>query len=169
VSGDETRFRLQDGIDEDNGNHGGGPGCNQIDLLCWTFQDTGKATCELCLVGVPASATFSSTWAVATFRNDPCRAKSLLGKMQLTWSDATTSSATLGGRFIDGRPILSFSGTIDPYGCRKFGFACKPAHSRMAIRVWHPTPFARPSRTMARARLSPTAAAATRAGAAVAG
>ncbi len=100
MSGDETRFRQQNGIDEDNGNHGGGPGCNQIDLLCWTFQDTGKATCELCLVGVPASATFSSTWAVATFRNDPCRAKSLLGKMQLTWSDATTSSATLGGRFI---------------------------------------------------------------------
>jgi hypothetical protein len=66
----------------DNGNHGGGPGCNQIDRLCWTFQDTGKATCELCLVGVPASATFSSTWAVATFRNDPCRAKSP------AWEDA---------------------------------------------------------------------------------
>ena len=58
--------------------------------------------------------------------------------MQLTWSDATTSSATLGGRFIDGRPILSFSGTIDPYGCRKFGFACKPAHSRMTVRVLAP-------------------------------
>jgi hypothetical protein len=63
----------------------------------------------------------------------PAARKALLGKMQLTWSDATTSSATLGGRFIDGRPILSFSGTIDPYGCRKFGFACKPAHSRMTV------------------------------------
>jgi hypothetical protein len=82
VCGDETRFRQQNGIDEDNGNHGGGPGCNHIDRLCWTFQDTGKATCELCLVGVPASATFSSTWALATFRNDPCRAKSP------AWEDA---------------------------------------------------------------------------------
>jgi hypothetical protein len=133
VCGDETRFRQQNGIDQHNGNHGGGPGCNQIDLLCWTFQDTVKPTCELCLVGVRASATFSSTGRWPRSRNDPCRAKSLLGKMQLTWSDATTSSATLGGRFIDVRPILSFSGTFDPYGCRKFGFACKPAHSRMTV------------------------------------
>jgi hypothetical protein len=104
-------FLKIEGVDGESGS-GDTQHCGQLDLLCFSFHDTGTATCSTCPPG-ESSASVDITWTAAAFANNPCKAKSLFGKMKLTWSDSTVSMGTLSGRFIDGKALLSFSGGLD--------------------------------------------------------
>jgi hypothetical protein len=82
-------------------------GC--LDCLAPMMDASGTATCSVCIAGKPTSGDFAITTIVQTFPPSPCKVKAVSGTLDMTWSDGTTSSATVSGKFRDSKS-LSLSG-----------------------------------------------------------
>jgi len=86
-----------------------------LDCLPPSASATGTATCSLCLPGKPGAGTFTLDLpAITTHPPNPCRIKTISGPLSATWDTGQTSTATVSGRFIDGKPILTLTGTFSP-------------------------------------------------------
>jgi hypothetical protein len=87
-------------------------GC--IDCL-FVMEASGTATCAACDPTDPISGAFDvSITTITSYPPSPCKVKSLGGELSVTWADGTTSSASVDGHFIDGKPILVLDGQYPP-------------------------------------------------------
>jgi hypothetical protein len=82
------------------------------DVYGCPMSDSGTATLYPPDPIHPATGTFSVRWTITTFPPNPCKVKRLDGSLDVAWSDGTTSTATVSGRFVDGKSVLKFSGAV---------------------------------------------------------
>jgi hypothetical protein len=77
---------------------------------------SGTATCSVCVAGKPSSGDFTITLGVQTYPPNPCKVKSVSGALDVTWSDGTTSTAALSGKFRDSKAfaLAGTFGSTDP-------------------------------------------------------
>jgi hypothetical protein len=87
------------------------PGGGCLDCQPPSMNASGTAACSLCIVGKPASGNFAINLVVQVFPPSPCKVKTVSGVLNTTWSDGTTSSATVSGKFRDSK-TLQLSGTF---------------------------------------------------------
>lgn len=88
-----------------------------IDGVGCPMSATGTVACNVCLEGKPSSGAFSLNLTYTTHPPSPCKVKSVSGALSITWDNGLTSTAGVDGRFIDGKPILTLSGSftaLDP-------------------------------------------------------
>ena len=84
-----------------------------LDSCFFSSTASGMATCSVCLSGKPSSGSFSLTAStVRTFPPNPCRIKSISYMLDVTWDTGQTSSAAVSGKFMDGKSILTLSGSF---------------------------------------------------------
>lgn len=86
-------------------------GC--LDCQRPTMDASGTATCSVCIPGKPTSGNFTISTDVQTFPTDPCKVKSVSGTLDMTWSDGSTSTASVSGKFHDSK-ALSLAGSFYP-------------------------------------------------------
>jgi hypothetical protein len=87
------------------------PGGNCLDCLAFSSTTTGGAACTACLPGDPASGSFTlSLPTITRYQSDACRIKTISGALSITWDNGITSTASLAGRFEDGKGILNLTG-----------------------------------------------------------
>jgi hypothetical protein len=90
------------------------PNCATLDALACPVSAQGTATCTGCPASVPQSGTFALRFtSYRLFPPSPCRVKSMDGRLDVTWSDARTTSATVSGSIRDDKTTLLYSGTTD--------------------------------------------------------
>jgi hypothetical protein len=95
-------------------NPGAPPGCS--DQFGCPASASGGATCASNCTGKPPSGKFSILIkTVTTHPPSPCRVKRLSGSLSVTWSDATTSTAQISGKFTKSQ-VLKLTGRLDPGG-----------------------------------------------------
>jgi hypothetical protein len=77
------------------------------------YSYTGSATCRSNCTGHPASGTFTMNLrgGAPFWPPSPCVSKRVTGSLDVAWSDATTTTASISGRTADGQK-LHLSGTI---------------------------------------------------------
>lgn len=83
-----------------------------IDGVGCPMSATGTVACNVCMEGKPSSGAFSLNLTYITHPPSPCKVKSVSGALSITWDNGLTSTAGVDGRFIDGKPILTFSGSF---------------------------------------------------------
>jgi hypothetical protein len=95
-------------------NPGAPPGCS--DVFGCRESASGSASCASNCAGKPPSGQFSILiTTIATHPPSPCRVKRLSGSLSVTWSDETTSTAGISGKF-PGALLLKLTGTLDTGG-----------------------------------------------------
>jgi hypothetical protein len=73
---------------------------------------SGTASCSVC---APQGGVFSvRITTINTYPPGPCRVRSLSGVLSVTWSDGTTSTASVSGGLLDHTSLLVLLGTVDP-------------------------------------------------------
>lgn len=83
-----------------------------IDGVGCPMSASGTVACSVCTEGQPSSGAFSLNLTFITHPPSPCKVKSVSGALSITWDNGLTSTASLDGRFIDGKPILTLSGSF---------------------------------------------------------
>jgi hypothetical protein len=93
---------------------GGPPFCS--DVFGCPESASGGASCASNCTGRPPSGQFSiQIPTITTHPPNPCRVKRLSGSLSVTWSDESTSTARISGKFA-GSLVLKLTGTLDPGG-----------------------------------------------------
>jgi hypothetical protein len=88
------------------------PGGTCLDCLPPSMEATAATFCStLCPPNKPTSGEFTVSLAVRTYPPSPCKVQSVTGTLDVAWSDGTTSSAAVTGRFRDSR-TLALSGAF---------------------------------------------------------
>jgi hypothetical protein len=79
----------------------------------FAYSYDGTATCAANCTGAPSGGTFSLglTGALPLAPPNPCLSRRVNGTLNVTWSDATTTTATLAGKLRD-RKGFSLSGSV---------------------------------------------------------
>jgi len=89
-----------------------GSPCDVTTDTCGTA--IGDVTCNVC-VGLPSTGSFRLTLPSIRFApTDPFRSLRVAGTLTITWDTGLVSTATVSGRFIDGKPFLALSGRFQP-------------------------------------------------------
>jgi hypothetical protein len=82
------------------------PGGGCVDCQPPTMDASGTATCSACIAGQPPSGDFSINLGITTFPPSPCKVKTVSGVLDMTWSDGTTSSLSVDGKFRDSKSLV---------------------------------------------------------------
>lgn len=91
---------------------------NQIDCTS-TYSYTGSASCaQNCVAGAPTDGTFTLSLTSSPLHPPgPCVSKRVQGTLEVAWSDATTTTASLTGRARHGGYALkgTITGGTNPF------------------------------------------------------
>jgi hypothetical protein len=133
-----------------SGTYVGGPGGEGI----FAYSYDGTATCATNCTGAPSTGIFSLGLTGSAFHPpSPCVSRRVSGILNVTWSDATTTTATLAGKVRD-RKGFSLSGSVTggtnpfyPPNSSVSGFVsappnpCSPGSFTGGLTFWPPEPI----------------------------
>jgi hypothetical protein len=74
---------------------------------------TGDATCSVCYPLAPVFGSLSLDLPIiTTFPPSPCKVKTISGTLSVSWDSSLVSTASVSGRFVDDKPILTLAGSF---------------------------------------------------------